>query len=366
MNSRQRCYLDISIGKRQIGRIVIELFTDITPKTCENFRVFCTGEKGTSQDGLHKLHYAGCPFHRIIKGFMIQGGDFIRGNGQGGCSIYGPEFDDENFELKHDAPFLLSMANHGPNTNASQFFITVAPTPHLDGKHVVFGKVIKGHDVVLECENVEVEAEIHVPKETVLIRQCGALAEGEDDGVALDPEDIYPTFPESSKVDFKDVEAVFKAADSIKQLGNKAFGSNDYHKALNYYVKALRYVQAALKRSRREDNQFSAEEKAKLKQVQIPCHSNKAACHLHLKDYDQAAKECNIVLKDEPENVKVLYRLAQAQANMKDFDAALETLKNCNALEPTNKQVISYFELTKKNRTAYNDHLNKKMSGMFG
>ena len=143
--------MDVSIGGQPAGTLTLELFADVVPKTAENFRALCTGEKGMGKSG-KPLSYAGSTFHRIIPGFMIQGGDFTRGNGTGGESIYGEKFADENFELKHTGPGILSMANAGPNTNGSQFFITVAETPWLDGKHVVFGKVVDGMDVLKKME----------------------------------------------------------------------------------------------------------------------------------------------------------------------------------------------------------------------
>jgi len=148
-----KVFFDMSIGGKPAGRIVMELFSDDVPKTADNFRALCTGEKGMGQSG-KPLHFKGSAFHRVIPQFMCQGGDFTAGNGTGGESIYGESFKDENFKHKHTGPGFLSMANRGAHTNGSQFFLTTVATPWLDGKHVVFGKVVEGMDVVKSIEAV--------------------------------------------------------------------------------------------------------------------------------------------------------------------------------------------------------------------
>ena len=170
---RPTVFFDITIGGKASGRIVMELYSDIVPKTAENFRALCTGEKGTGKSG-KPLHYKGCAFHRVIPNFMLQGGDFTRGNGTGGESIYGEKFADENFKERHNGPGILSMANAGPNTNGSQFFICTVKTEWLDGKHVVFGRVTEGLEVVKAVEAVGSQS--GKTQATVVIADCGQLS----------------------------------------------------------------------------------------------------------------------------------------------------------------------------------------------
>ena len=163
---RPMTYFDITIDSIPIGRIIFELFTDVVPKTCENFRQLCISHQKYES-------YFQTPIHKIIPNYVVQGGDITRGDGRGGYSIYGKYFEDENFRAKHKIEGLLSMANKGPNTNNSQFMITLYPLPWLDGKHVVFGRVIKGYDVVRKIEDCG--SENGKPKKKVIISNCGEI-----------------------------------------------------------------------------------------------------------------------------------------------------------------------------------------------
>ena len=172
-------YFDVEILKNgsveKSGRVEFGLFGDIVPKTVENFRALCTGEKSTSKE---KLGFAGSGFHRIIPNFMIQGGDFTHHNGTGGKSIYGVKFEDENFTLKHTRAGLLSMANAGRNTNGSQFFVTTAKTAWLDGKHVVFGKVTKNYELVKAVEAVGTQGGSPQAGYKVVVKAAGEITPG--------------------------------------------------------------------------------------------------------------------------------------------------------------------------------------------
>lgn len=313
-----RTYFNVSIGDRPIGRIVFELFAQEVPKTAENFRALCTGEKGEGKLG-KPLSYKNSTFHRIIPQFMIQGGDFTAGNGTGGESIYGEKFDDEKFAFKHDQPFLLSMANSGPNTNGSQFFITTVPTPHLDDKHVVFGKVIAGKGVVREIEKTPTESG-DKPKEPVVITECGEL--GPDDPVSVDDGtgDTLEDFPEDEPT-VTDEASALAAAQKLKSVATDLYKTKKQEAALRKYQKALRYSQSGPE----------GPERLKLERsLQLNIALLSLSCKLP-KEALRAADAALALDPSEIEKAKALFRRAQAKKQLKDFEGALDDLKKAYA-----------------------------------
>ncbi|PQM41359.1 peptidyl-prolyl cis-trans isomerase CYP40 [Prunus yedoensis var. nudiflora] len=327
---RPRCYLDITIGGELEGRIVVELYNDIVPRTAENFRALCTGEMGIGPNTNVPLHYKGGCFHRIIKGFMIQGGDISAGNGKGGESIYGLKFEDENFDVKHERKGMLSMANLGPDTNGSQFFITTTRTCHLDGKHVVFGRVIKGMGVVRSIEHVSTKDD-HFPTQQVVIADCGQLPEGADDGLCniFKDGDVYPDWPADLDAKPEAISWWVMAVDSIKALGNEQFKKQDFKMALRKYRKALRYLDVCW-----ELEDIDEETSSSLRKTKSQIFTNSSACRLKLGDLDGALLDSDFALRDWEANVKALFRQGQAYMALNDIDSGVESFKKALELEP--------------------------------
>lgn len=341
-----RCFLDISIDGKPEGKIIVELFAHACPKTAENFRSLCVGDKGIGKTTGKPLHFKGCPFHKIIKKYMIEGGDFSNQDGTGGESIYGEKFEDENFNFSHNETGLLSMVNTGPNTNGSQFFIICEPSPQLDEKHVVFGKVISGLNLVRTLENIETEN--NKPKKSCIIEDCGEIPEEEevsfvnDDGTG----DTYADYPQDSKlIDFTKFSEVADAAEKIKKIGNEQFKLKKYEIALKKYQKALRYLDyeelESLSSSGSEDDTSDENNPDRFKSVALPCHLNSAACHLKLKNYKEASESCDEAKCLDEKNVKALYREGQAYAGLKKYDKALECLQTAAESAPGDKGIQS-------------------------
>ncbi|KAF2224157.1 putative peptidyl-prolyl cis-trans isomerase Cpr7 [Elsinoe ampelina] len=348
---RSRVFFDVSIGKAKQGRVTFELYNDIVPKTAENFRALCTGQKGEGKSG-KPLHYKGSSFHRIIKQFMIQGGDFTAGNGTGGESIYGEKFDDENFQLKHEKPFLLSMANAGPGTNGSQFFITTVPTPHLDGKHVVFGEVLQGKNVVRTLEQTATGSS-DKPVRDCTIDDCGELS-GEDyenatKRAADKSGDPYEDFPEDQQPDGEwKGEEIIRIATDLKEMGTKAFKAGDLDLGLAKYQKGLRYLHEYPEPLDSDGPDTGAQ----LDALKINLHCNSALLQNKLKDYDGADKSGSNALAvktiKDADKAKALFRRAIARNALKNEEEALKDLEEAAKLAPNDTAIANEVAATKK------------------
>jgi len=293
------------------------------------------------------LHFKGCTFHRVIKGFMIQGGDFTNHDGTGGESIYGEKFEDEAFDEKHTSKGTLSMANSGPNTNGSQFFITVAPTAHLDGKHVVFGRVEAGYGVVRRVELQPSESD--KPLQPVVVADCGELAAGEDSGVVEEDgtEDTLPQCPEDVPEDLAAIEmAEFEGMlNKIKDSGNKHFKEQKLDEAVYKYSKCLYYIEYLRSLTASEDGTpppraaLLEAEDAALRTFEAPCRLNRALCYIKQGQPHRAVDDCSKVLESEPSNAKALYRRGRAHHTSKQLTQARADLTAAAALLPKDAAV---------------------------
>lgn len=298
---------------------------------------------------------------------MIQGGDFTAGNGTGGESIYGEKFDDENFELKHTKPLLLSMANAGPGTNGSQFFVTTVPTPHLDGKHVVFGEVIDGKSIVRKIENLSTQADKPVQDATIV--GCGQLtgeeAQSIGKGSQKSPDkigDAYEDFPQDQGEEFNGPQ-ILEIGTKLKEFGNKAFKEEDLQLALDKYQKGLRYLNEYPEALPEDPEDLSKE----LAQLRFTLHSNSALLQIKLKSFEDAKGSADNALEIEQEQVtnkdraKASYRKALALLGLKDEEEAVKNLEEAQKLAPEDAAIGKELgaakrkaaEQTKKEKAAY-------------
>ena len=283
---------------------------------------------------------------------MIQGGDFTNFNGTGGESIYGEKFDDENFDLKHEKPFLLSMANSGPGTNGSQFFVTTVPTPHLDSKHVVFGEVINGKNIVRKIENLPTQSDKPSGGD-VVIADCGQL-EGKafDTATQKAPDatgDPYEDFPDDQGKELKG-EEYYKIAADLKDYGNKAFKSGDNEIGIEKYQKGLRYLNEYPATNDTDPKDLQG----KLDSLRFTLHSNSALLAIKSKRYEEAQKWASFALDATPkatkdtDKAKAYYRRGQARVALKDLDSAVKDYEEASKLAPGDAAIQADLKKTKK------------------
>lgn len=362
-------YFDITIGGQEMGKVVFSLYNDLVPKTAENFRALCTGEKGVGNSG-KKLTFEGSSFHRIIKGFMCQGGDFTAGNGTGGESIYGEKFDDEAFPVKHDKPFLLSMANSGPNTNGSQFFITVDKTPHLDGKHVVFGEVIRGKSIVRTMENTPTGAS-DAPIEAVSIASSGQLSA--DDPILTAAAatstdgDAYEDYPEDQ--DGTDVQTepktALEIAGKVREVGNKLFKEGDVKGALGKWQKSLRYLDVHPVLPDGSPPELLKAYDA----LRAPLYLNVALAAVKTKQPERAVRAATSALNlpdlTTADKAKALYRRSLARTALKESDDAEADLVEATKLVPDDKAIANELVRIRAEKKEKRDKEKKAYKKMF-
>ncbi|PHH55816.1 41 kDa peptidyl-prolyl cis-trans isomerase [Ceratocystis fimbriata CBS 114723] len=359
-DSRPRVFFDISVDGEAVGRIVMRLYSDIVPKTTENFRALCTGEKGVDSESGKPLCYKGSIFHRVIKDFMIQGGDFTKGNGTGGKSIYGETFDDESFAKTHDRPFLLSMANAGPGTNGSQFFITTKKEgcSHLDNKHVVFGEVIAGKSIVRSIEGSHTDGSDR-PTKPVEIVDCGELSADEpttsNSDVADPYGDKYSDYPEDNDGEELKAGEGFNVASECKGFGGAAFKAGDIAAGISKYRKGLRY----LAEDPTDLDNASEDVRASFDLLRVQLNNNLALLLSKKEKWNEAKKASSAALAvasiKDADKAKALFRRALAHKALKDSESALEDLVAANKLAPTDAAITNELNATRAKIAAYNE-----------
>lgn len=357
------------------SRVIFELFDDIVPKTARNFKALCNTSAARTKDGV-VLSYLNSYFHRVVKGFVIQGGDIEQADGTGGCSIYGPTFADENFKVKHNAPFLLSMANKGPHTNASQFLITLGPAPQLNDRNVVFGKVISGKSYLRALELVAVDDNDR-PLYLPVIEKCGHLPSNTrirvrplDDGTG----DLYEkSIHDEPTVNMNDPQSVFKAVSAIKEIGTKQFKAGNNLKALEKYRKGCNYLEDYFPENLSDDNLKTFVD------LKVSLYLNVALTSIKLGVGDTAIKAASGALETEGlgprEKAKAYYRRGNGYLLVRNEEDAIADLEKAKSFAPTDSAIITLLKKAydvraqrKKNQNAAKAKLfvkNEKLTGIF-
>ncbi|KAI0280360.1 peptidyl-prolyl cis-trans isomerase [Russula aff. rugulosa BPL654] len=353
---RKITFFDVSIAGVPAGRVIFQLYNDLVPKTAENFRALCTGEKGIGKSG-KPLWYKDSGFHRIIKKFMIQGGDFTAGNGTGGESIYGEKFEDEAFPMKHTRPFLLSMANAGQNTNGSQFFITCTPTPHLDDKHVIFGEVLRGKSIVRRIENYTT-SDGDVPVDPIVIADAGELSPDDPsitEPVVASDGDPYEDYPEDDLRDTQDPKVAFEAASILRTLGNARWKESAAADALAKWQKALRYLDVHHDAPEGLADEFIA--------LRTPLLLNSALAAFKAPGGPEGAQitinATNSALElpklSDADRAKALYRQGLAQVVLKEDEEAEKVILEALSLAKDDKAIAAELERIRQRKKAQRD-----------
>ncbi|XP_053660571.1 peptidyl-prolyl cis-trans isomerase D [Anopheles marshallii] len=359
-------YLDVKIGQESVGRIVVELRADVVPKTAENFRALCTGEKGISPITGTRLHYKGTPFHRVKSLFMSQGGDIVNFNGTGCESIYGDTFEDENFTLLHEDG-AVSMANLGkPHTNNSQFFITSGECPHLNGTNVVVGYVIRGGGIIGELERHSND-EGH-PIVPIVIEDCGQIAPGDnwrinDDDDEIDP---LPPFPDDWNRFYDEFTAdeMLQYLNAIRSVGNRYFKDDQFVRANRRYKKAERYYNFFTNLLNKVSPRREIH-RTLLTEFHLLNCLNQAVVQLRLKEYASVVYACDTVLSIDPDNTKALYRRGMANNELRNYEQAMADLRKALKRIPDDRLILNEYERTRKNLQEYTNQQRKAFAKMF-
>lgn len=384
-------YMDISLSGKPLGRLVFELFTKDAPFAAYNFYHSCVGTKIPAFE--RTITYEGNFFHRVIKNFMLQAGDiqFCSGKfelndnvGKGGCSIYAQEaeFKDESLELpcygnfidenlgEFKEPFLLAMANAGkPNTNSSQFFITGAAQPHLNGKHSIFGKVIYGKSIIRVVENVKVDSD-GFPAECIRIEKCGAWDKTMDVplyNASNNPigGDIFEEYPDDdTHFNQEDFTQCYLAADTIKNSGTLLFKQKNYQEAFYKYRKSLSYVNEFI-----PDEGMDAELNKKFNLLKMKLYLNICLVKFNQGELDESIKYATYLLNMENvpdiDQAKAYYRRGNCQYNKKRFEDALKDYKQCQLKNENDKAVEKKIEIVQDILDKEKEKTKKNLSKFF-